>query len=142
MAANGGLLAGTQAYSLTLNTAGTAAIPASDITHAGITANTSPAIGVNMGTLAKLQVLAPGETAAPGSATGKTGAAIAQTAGIAFNVTVNAVDANWNLLTNATDAVGITSSDANASLPSNAALAGGTKAISGTVKTAGTAPAT
>jgi len=40
----------------------------------------------------------PGETAAPGTATGKTGAPTAQPAGTAFNVTVRSVDADWNLV--------------------------------------------
>jgi hypothetical protein len=45
----------------------------------------------------KLQVLLPGETPAPGTPAGKTGAPIVQTAGNAFQVVVNAVDDNWNL---------------------------------------------
>ena len=77
----------------------------------------------------------PGETAVPGSTTGKTGTPTTQTAGTAFNVTVNAVDANFNAVNN-TDTVSITSSDANATLPGNAALAGGTKQFSVTFKTA------
>ena len=47
----------------------------------------------------------------------KTGTPISQAAGTAFSVTVNAVDANWNPVTNVTDTVAITSSDLNASLP-------------------------
>src|SRR5205823_1082763 len=74
----------------------------------------------------------------PGSATGKTGSPTAQQAAVAFNVTVNAVDASWNLITNVTDTAGITSSDANAVLPSNAALVAGTKNFSVTLKTTGT----
>ena len=81
-----------------------------------MTANTSPATTINAGAFTKLQILLPGETAAPGTASGKTGAPSAQTAGGAFNVTVNAVDANWNPVTS-TDTVGITSTDANATLP-------------------------
>src|SRR5256886_7434461 len=46
----------------------------------------------------KLQLLVPGETAAPGTGSGKTGTPTAQTAGTAFTVTVNAVDANWYLV--------------------------------------------
>ena len=79
-----------------------------------MTANTSPATTINAGAFAKLQILLPGETAAPGTATGKTGTPSAQTAGGSFNVTVNAVDANWNVVSS-TDTVGITSTDANAS---------------------------
>jgi len=49
-----------------------------------------PAITVNVGVFAKLQVLVPGESAAPGTVNGKTGTPTAQTAGTAFTVTVNA----------------------------------------------------
>src|SRR5205807_6309698 len=111
--------AGTQTFSVTLKTAGSATVTASDATQAGITASTSASIPVVVGAFTKLQILAPGETAAPGTPSGKTGSASAQTAGSAFSVTVNAVDANWNLMTNATDTIGITSSDNNAVLPAS-----------------------
>src|SRR5204862_1198779 len=81
---------------------------------------------VTVGAFVKLQLLVPGETAAPGTATGKTGTATARTSGLAFNATVNAVDANWNLVSS-THTVGITSSDSSATLPANAALSAGTK---------------
>src|SRR5205823_14005709 len=110
---------------------------ASDSTHSGVTANTSPTITVTAGTFAKLQLLAPGETASPGSSTGKTGTPTARTAGTAFNVTVNAVDTNWNLLTNATDTVRITGTDTNAALPSDTAVAGGTQTLNVTFNTVG-----
>src|SRR5262249_27176206 len=120
--ANAALVAGTQNFNVTLKTAGTRTLTASDTTHASITANTSPGVIVNPGTFVKLQLLVPGETAAPGSATGKTGTPNAQSAFTAFNVTVNAVDANWNLISSVTDIVGITTSDTTATLPINAAL--------------------
>src|SRR2546430_1303202 len=91
---------------------------------------------LNGGAFAKLQILMPGETAAPGTASGKTGTPTAQTAGTSFNVTVNAVDATWNAVSS-TDAIAITSSDANATLPTNAALVAGTKTFSVTLKTGG-----
>src|SRR5439155_1526498 len=90
----------------------------------------------------KLQLLMPGETAAPGTASGKTGTPNAQTAGTAFTVTVNAVDANWNVVTTVTDMVGITSSGTNASLPANAAFSSGTKQFSVTLNTVQTATVT
>src|SRR5206468_12898435 len=111
------LSAGTQTFSVTPQTAGSRTVTAADSTDVTKSANTSPAITVSAGVFAKLQVLAPGETASPGSASGKTGTPSTQTASTAFNVTVNAVDANWNPVTNITDTVGITSSDANAVLP-------------------------
>ena len=65
---------------------------------------------INPGAFAKLQILAPGESAAPGSTTGKSGTPAVENLDGTFGVTVNAVDANWNLVT-ATDLIGITSSD-------------------------------
>jgi len=78
----------------------------------------------------KLQVLMPGETAAPGTANGKTGTPTAQQAGVNFDVTVNAVDGNWNIVNYVTDTVSITSSDSGAALPPAAALAKGTGTFS------------
>jgi hypothetical protein len=46
--------------------------------------------------------------------------------GTSFPVTVNAVDALWNLVNTVSDTVSLTSSDASATLPAAAALAGGT----------------
>src|SRR5262249_43202100 len=107
------------------------------VTHASITGSSSPAIPVNPGAFSKLQVLAPGETAAPGTASGKTGTPATQAGGTAFNVTVNAVDANWNVVSSVMDTVAITSSDANATLPANGALVGGTQLFSVTLKSSG-----
>ena len=97
--------------------------------------SSSASITVVAGAFSKLQTLLPGETAAPGTATGKTGTPTAQTAGTAFNVRSTPVDANWNPVSS-TDTVGITSSDTNAGLPANAALVAGTKTFSVTPKTA------
>jgi hypothetical protein len=135
------LVSGTKALSVTLNTAGTRTVTVSDVTQGGITANTSTAISVSPGPFAKLQLLMPGEAAAAGTTTGKTGSPSAQTVGTAFNLTVNAVDAQWNIL-NTNHTVAITSSDSNATLPTNAALVNGTKTFSLTFKTAGSQTAT
>ena len=134
--ANAALAAGTRTFSVTLKTAGSRTVTATDITDGTKTANTSPAITVNAGAFTKLQVLVPGETAAPGTASGKTGTPTTQGAGAAFTITVNAVDANWNLVSS-THTVAITSSDAAATLPANAALVAGTRAFSITLNTAG-----
>jgi hypothetical protein len=69
----------------------------------------------------KLQILLPGETAAPNTASGKTGTPDAQVDGVSFNVQVNAVDDVWNVV-NSTDIIAITSSDPSATLPANASL--------------------
>ncbi len=133
--ANAVLASGTRTFSVTLNTLGSRTVTATDITDGTKAANTSPAIAVN-GAFAKLQLLVPGETAAPNTTTGKTGTPTAQPAGVAFLVTVNAVDANWNVVSS-THTVGITSSDAAATLPANAALVAGTRTFSVTLNTVG-----
>ncbi len=60
----------------------------------------------------KLQILLPGETAAPNTLTGKTGTPTAQTVGVPFDVVVNAVDDAWNLIPTApTDQISLSSTD-------------------------------
>src|SRR5438034_710141 len=141
------LVAGTQAFSVTLKTGGTRTVTASDITDPAKTANTSSPITVNAGAVTKLQILLPGETAAPGTGSGKTGSPTAQTAGTAIaTVRVNAVDADWNVVNTANPHVTITSSDANAVIANdngvtagNLSLVAGTGTLSSfTFKTAGT----
>src|SRR5207244_6736376 len=94
-------------------------------TASGLTSATSGNIVVSPAAFAKLQLLVPGETAAPGSATGKSGTPTASTAATAFNITVNAVDSFWNVVNAVSDTVDITSTDANATLPADAALVSG-----------------
>lgn len=86
----------------------------------------------------KLQVLMPGETGAPNTPTGKTGTPTAQAVGVSFNVTVNAVNSVWNVVTSASDTIDITSTDSSAVLPPDAALYNGTATFSVTFSTAGT----
>lgn len=134
---------GTNKLTLCLKTAGSQSIGALDLTD-GLTTGASSPLTLNAGALARLQLLVPGETAAPGTAAGKAGVPAAQTAGTAFSVTVNAVDAYWNVVPSADGthySVQLASSDANADLPGEANLNNGTKIFSGTVmlKTAGVA---
>jgi len=135
--ANAALVAGTRAFSLTNKTAGSWTVTATDISGGAYTPYTTAAITMNPGAFTKLQILAPGETASPGSTTGKTGSTTAQTAGNAFNITVRSVDANWNLVNSVSDMVAITSSDANAVLPANDALSSGVQTFSVTLKSGG-----
>ena len=85
--------------------------------------NAAPAIA---GPFSRLQVLLPGETAAPGTSSGKTGTPSPQTAGVPFYVTVRACDASWTLVPSVTHSIRILCSDASASLPAPAQLVGGT----------------
>jgi hypothetical protein len=86
-----------------------------------------------------LQVLFPGETAAPGTLTGKTGTPtpVSLSTNASVTVTVNAVDSKWNLIPTINDTVAITSSDSAATLPGNGALAGGTAQVQITFATTG-----
>lgn len=84
----------------------------------------------------KLQVLMPGETAAPNTTSGKTGTPTPQAPGVPFNVIVNAVDEFWNVVSSS-DMVTITSSDEFAVLPADAELANGTKTFSVTFNNTG-----
>ena len=86
----------------------------------------------------RLQVLLPGETAAPGTASGKTGTPSAQTAGVPFSITVNACDDTWTRVASVSNAIQVLSSDASATLPAPAQLASGTGTFSVTFNASGT----
>jgi hypothetical protein len=133
---NADLAAGTRSFNVALRTAGSWTVTASDVDDATKTPNTSPPVTVNPTPFTRLQILLPGETAVPGSATGKIGTPLAQTAGTAFSVFVRSVDTNWNpLVTN--DVVHVTCTDTNATLPADTVLSNGVATISLTLRTAG-----
>src|SRR5206468_11480033 len=67
--ANAALSSGTRTFAVTFKSMGSWTITTTDITDGTKTANTSPAITATAGAFAKLQILLPGETAAPGTAT-------------------------------------------------------------------------
>jgi hypothetical protein len=86
-------------------------------------------------TFTKLQILLPGETAAPNTPTGKTGTPIAQHAdpgdgSEAFSVIVNAVDANWNVVNVQNNTIHLASTDSGnflvTDIPADMPLSGGT----------------
>lgn len=118
----------TTALATTLRKAEIVALSATSVTSPAIaTAQPSASFPVAAGPAAKLQILLPGETAAPGTASGKTGAPTAQTSGVAIvnNVRVNAVDADWNVVSGATPDVAIGSSDGAAAIADDNGGAGG-----------------
>jgi len=92
-------------------------------------------------TFSKLQVLLPGETNAPNTVSGKTGSPtpVALSTGSTVDVTINAVDSTFHIVTPApADYIALTSTDATASLPSPAPLVNGTVTQQVTFNTAGT----
>ena len=80
---------------------------------------------VNPGTVARLQVLLPGQSAAGGTATGFTGTPTDQQAGTNFNLTVRACDAFWNRVPGITHTVALSSTDAFAGMPATINLVNG-----------------
>lgn len=89
------------------------------------------------GQYTQLQVLLPGESPAPGTASGKTGVPSAQAVGVPFTVSVRACDQQWNPVASVANVVGLTSSDAVADLPGNTALSAGAAALTVTLNAVG-----
>src|SRR5690606_18724345 len=93
-------------------------------------------INVVAGEFVGLQILLPGETAAPFTLTGKTGSPFSSgslKAGEEFEVIVNAVDANWNVVGSTTDAISVTNADplfaASSEFPTSISLVNGTATV-------------
>ncbi len=112
---------GTGTFSVTLGTAGPQTITATDTSNGSIT-GTSSAIQVNPGAAAFFLV---------------TPSAGGVTAGIAFSLTVTALDAYNNVATGYTGTVTFSSTDPRAALPANTTLSSGTGSFSVTLATAG-----
>lgn len=89
------------------------------------------------GTYVRLQVLLPGETAAPGTVSGKSGSPLAETVGVPFSITVRACDDQWNTVSTVTNAIQILSSDASATLPPVSQLQAGQQTYTVTLNAAG-----
>ncbi len=83
-------------------------------------------LSTNQSTFTQLQVLLPGETSAPGTVSGKTGTPTPQSVYTPVAITINAVDANWNIVSSANDVIQLSSSDGSAILPNSASLVNGT----------------
>ena len=86
----------------------------------------------------RLQILMPGESAAPGTPSGKTGTARAQTVGVPFTITVRACDSTWATVATVSNSIQVLASDASATLPAPAQLAGGAGSFSVTFNASGT----
>ena len=128
----------TTTLATTLLKAETTTITASD---GSLLAVPSSSLVVSAGPFTKLQLVLPGQTATPGTASGGTGLSGTvpiQLTGQPFNATVNAVDDNWNVAAS-TDTIAMTSSDGGAVFtPSaSAAVVAGTITFSVTLNTAG-----
>jgi hypothetical protein len=93
--------------------------------NASVQPDTSSAVQVSGGPFAKLLILAPGESPAPGTASGRTGVATDQSINYAFNVTVLATDAWGNPVGGVSHVVRLSCSDLLATLPPDTPLVDG-----------------
>jgi hypothetical protein len=120
-----------------LHKSGNQTITASDNDNSSILTDTSSQVLISGGPFSKLLILAPGESPAPGTASGRTGTATDQSINYAFTITVLATDAWWNPVTGPTDVVHITSNDPLAQLPADAAMSNGRADLSMRLSTGG-----
>ena len=91
----------------------------------------------NSNPVAHMLMLAPGESPAYGSAPGKSGSPSAQFANVGYSVTVQALDAGYNLCSNSLDAVAVISSAPGDTLPAKTSLVHGSVTFALTNNTAG-----
>ncbi len=117
---NSMLTNGMGTFSATLKTAGSQSITATDTVTASIT-GASSSINVAAGTASHFSVAAPGTA----------------NVGVAFSMTVTALDTFGNRAAIYTGAVHFTSTDAQAVLPANSLLTNGQAGFSATLKTIG-----
>jgi hypothetical protein len=116
---------GQVVFPVTLYRTGPQRIWASEVTQPTLNPDTSSAVPVNGGPFARVLVLAPGETPAPGTANGRTGTATDESINYAFTVTVLACDQWYNPVTTSSDMIHLTSGDPLATLPPDAAMVNG-----------------
>jgi hypothetical protein len=105
--------------------AGSQNVTASDLDQPAITADTSSDVTVVPGTFARLLIIAPGESPAPGTESGRSGTATDQSINYAFTVTVFATDSYWNPVGGVDHVVHLSSGDPLATLPNDTALTDG-----------------
>lgn len=96
----------------------------------------SPPFAVAVGALTQLQVLLPGENFAPGTMWGKTGAPTPLAVGSSCAVTINCVDAHWNLVST-NHLIHLASTDSGMSSDPDGVATNGTRNLTVTFKTSG-----
>lgn len=85
----------------------------------------------------RLQILVPGEEAAPGTNSGKTGEPLDQRVGEAFDVLVRACNSDWETNTGVSHVVQLSSTDDTAGLPSAQPLSAGEVTLRVTLNSSG-----
>ncbi len=110
---------------------------ASDSTQSSVKPDTSAVVNITGGTFSRVLILAPGESPAPGTTTGRTGTATDQSINYAFTVTILATDQWWNPVGGVSDMVHLTSGDPLAQLGADQAMVNGVASMSVKLATGG-----
>jgi hypothetical protein len=131
------LINGELILPVTLYKSGNQTITGTDLDAETILPHTSSSVLVLGGPYARIVLLAPGESLAPGTANGRTGTATDQSINFAFTLKVYATDSWWNPVTGVSDVIRITSSDPMAELPSDTPLVDGEASMSIRLSTGG-----
>ena len=131
------LVNGQIVFNARLYKSGSQTITVSDVDNSAIQPNTSGAVTVIGGAFSRVLILAPGESPAPGTSTGRTGAATDQSINYAFTLTILATDQWWNPVSGPTDVVHITSGDPLAQLPADQAMVNGVASMTMRLSTGG-----
>jgi hypothetical protein len=103
---------------------------ASDLDSAQVSPDTSSAVDIMAGPHARILILAPGESAAPGTEFGRTGTPVDQSINYAFTVEALATDEWWNPIPGVSDVVHLTATDPLATLPADTPLIDGRAELS------------
>jgi hypothetical protein len=119
------LVNGEATLSVTVFRAGYQTISAADLDVDAVDDGTSDQVEVTPGAYARLLLLAPGQAFSPGADDGRSGEATDQSINFAFTVRVLAADQWFNPVAGVTDVVRLTSNDAMAEMPADAALVDG-----------------
>jgi len=125
MPAETSLVNGEIVFPVTLYRTGGQRIMADNVSRGAQRPDTSSLVFVTGGPFSRVLILAPGESVAPGTETGRTGAATDQSINYAFNVEIVATDEWWNPVGGPTDVVHVTSDDPLATLPPDQAMVDG-----------------
>ena len=116
---------------------GVQTITAQDADNPAVLSNTSGNVTVVGGAFSKVLVLAPGESPAPGTVSGRTGTATDQSINYAFTLTVLATDPWWNPVSGPSDLVHIACGDPLAQVPPDQAMVNGVASMNLRLSTGG-----
>ncbi|MFH1957357.1 MAG: hypothetical protein ABIJ15_02645 [bacterium] len=138
--ANRFLANGTTSFIVTFKTANSSWTITAANADGGLVSSTTAKVLVNPAPATKLLILVPNETHKPGTTTGKESSGlINQTAGVAFTVTVYAVDDDWNINTDYNPLVKVNTTDPFDTEPGENSLVSGAGMFDVTLVRASTA---